>query len=791
MKSPRKGVIKSPYNRGSRLEKSISVLETVTTMVPIAHKKALTQALYTAGTIATFLIFGIISYYTYDVLKVFIKPLLWALLCGSFLFPVKYRLHKYTELHLKRFQEENKSMITEVICSPFYALFSYSELIGSNFINHYQMILFSFSILAVVKILYHFELISNFFGVLFFCSTYFYTAIYYLNYILSQQTIIFTITLGLIILLIVTRSVALKQPIAISIWCCLLSSVFYVIPGFKVFIVCVISLLFLLGIYPSKPKKPNARPSNTSDYAAINPFQELIYYISSKNKYFKVLCFLFVFTIVLQDISYVLLILIPLFIFGLKKVVYHEYTSNCMNLITNYVFDKSFTTLKNKLFLALDEFKSNFIPPFMIWFVLKIKNGDRRLNKLVIASLPSISSAIIILMLFTLTVFCFMVLLVKIQHEGVYAVQLTSEVIDKSVSLHPELKNLLPTDPAIPQAVSSFVGTGFTQVREYLSSSLETADEKLKKEILDVWDKMYFEYNQYFVTNKSKYSFQEHYTKTDSEETFQGFLKKLYDFKEIKKWMKENISYLLSLTNSSVSVIQSNVILFSSLFLTALNTLFQGGYYVINFFLYLLIFVTTLFYLLSTSVDQYIPLKIVSGIVNPVIKDFEIGNTIQNAVNGVFGASIKMFCFYGLFTWVNHSLFGSGIVYIPSILAATFSVMPIIKVYWFCIPSLLELWLLKGSFIRGVGLLAFQVLPTLVVDTSIYGEIETSCHPYLTALAVAGGVYSYGLEGAIFGPLILCFLLVVSDLYSQVMKSCITTEGDESDHGIDEDTFEN
>ena len=785
MNTPRKKHMRSPY-AGSRLEKSISVLETVTTMVPIAHKKALTQALYTTGTIATFLIFAVTSYYTYDVLKVFIKPLLWALLCGSVLFPLKHKLHQYTEKKLKDFQEENKLMVLEVILLPYYMFSWVSELIGSSFTNHFKMILMSFILCGGVKLLLYFELISNFFSLVWSCSELFLMCLNFIDNIVGKQSYILTITVGLIIALAITKSTYLKQPMVISVWGCVLSFVFNAYPGLKVPTICVTLALFFLGIFPSKPKNLNATPDHTSDFAAINPFQWVINYVSSKNKYFKVLSFLYVFITVIQDSTYYLLFILPPFLwYCFKIVLLHETTLYYINSGLNKAFGMSSTTLKDKLCTALDYFKSNFVPPFAVWFYLKIKNGDRRLNKVVVTSLPSISSAVIILMLFVITVFSFMFLFVKIQHEGVYAVQTTTKVIEKSVSWHPELENLLPSDPVIPEAVSSFVGTGFTKVREYISSALnKTGDEKLKREVLNVWDKLYFEYNQYFVTSKSRNFFDERYTKTGSKETIESLLQKLYDIKEIKKWILENFSYLLSIANSSVSVAQKNVKLITSLLLAALNTLFQGGYYVVNFFVYFLVFVTTLFYLLSTSDDQYVLSKIASSILNPVIQTFEISSFLQKSINGVFSASIKMFCFYGLFTWVNHSLFGSGIIYIPSILAATFSVVPLIKVYWFCVPSFLELWLLKGSLARGAGLLAFQVLPTLVVDASIYSEIENSCHPYLTVLAVAGGVYSYGLEGAIFGPLILCFLLVVSDLYTQVMQSCI------ADSDANEDAFE-
>ena len=44
-------------------------------------------------------------------------------------------------------------------------------------------------------------------------------------------------------------------------------------------------------------------------------------------------------------------------------------------------------------------------------------------------------------------------------------------------------------------------------------------------------------------------------------------------------------------------------------------------------------------------------------------------------------------------------------------------------------------------------------------------------HPYLTGLAIVGGLYYMGLEGALIGPVLLCLLLVGYELVRNLVDS--------------------
>jgi predicted PurR-regulated permease PerM len=105
-----------------------------------------------------------------------------------------------------------------------------------------------------------------------------------------------------------------------------------------------------------------------------------------------------------------------------------------------------------------------------------------------------------------------------------------------------------------------------------------------------------------------------------------------------------------------------------------------GGSALINLFLNSLIFLTALFYLLSSSKSDYKPIEFFRTTI-PNSNRFLV--SVEDSIASVFTASLKMALFYGLWTFLIHSLFRINIVFVPSLLAAFFGAVPVLMPYWY------------------------------------------------------------------------------------------------------------
>lgn len=196
-----------------------------------------------------------------------------------------------------------------------------------------------------------------------------------------------------------------------------------------------------------------------------------------------------------------------------------------------------------------------------------------------------------------------------------------------------------------------------------------------------------------------------------------------FDFhpNDIYNLVKNNISVLRTILDS----IWKNTTLLLALVSTVISFIFTGGFALFNFVVSFFVFVTLLFYLLSNS-DRpiYRPTEWLNNTL--AVADKGLGKAVHDAVTSVFVVSLKIAAFYGLYTYVLHTIIGSNLVFLPAVIASLCAI--ILKSYWAALPGCLDLWLVQRRPISALILLAAQMAPVYVVDTAIYSELKGGGH---------------------------------------------------------------
>ncbi|KNC51016.1 uncharacterized protein AMSG_06992 [Thecamonas trahens ATCC 50062] len=174
----------------------------------------------------------------------------------------------------------------------------------------------------------------------------------------------------------------------------------------------------------------------------------------------------------------------------------------------------------------------------------------------------------------------------------------------------------------------------------------------------------------------------------------------------------------------------------------------------------LVIFFSALGYFLVS--DTFRPLDILTSFLPTAQLQAKLRKDVEDTLNQVFLASILLAWYHFLLVWATFEFVGADLVYIPALLSASMAVIPKFPSFLFVVPFAVEMWLVQDKpYAALFGMFLPHLLAWWFVDTAIQASIKRS-HPYLTGLAMVGGLSQFGLQGAIFGPLLVSMLMIAT-----------------------------
>ncbi|KAG9510774.1 Transmembrane protein 245, partial [Fragariocoptes setiger] len=439
-----------------------------------------------------------------------------------------------------------------------------------------------------------------------------------------------------------------------------------------------------------------------------------------------------------------------------------------------------------KLIIWLEERQDTIIHPGLRHLYRYLVAGDRIIINMMQGYVDGVCVCMVMVVIFVMLCSICLYLSFQIYTESVFLLEHISQLVNSTMVNNPDLKQLFPDGlTVINSLLDGAVNNTYRHGREWIKTSTrqlldnaamenfnKTQSKLIEKQVVEFWDRAYVLFASGRV-NGSLFDTQSHNNSVpyDWNRLFDAF--STLNFSLCMKIVKQNLDTLMNITDSILLVVRSNINLVLQFGTAALSIVLVGGNALVNFFINLIIFTTALFYLLCASHEHYKPYELISNVMPTSSSNIALArirgqtdsrppSTITDSINAVFVASFKMMAFHGLFTWLLHRVFDfHNVVYIPSVISAIFGAVPFLSPYWASMPAVIDLWLC-GQRVQSILMFLLSITVSSFVTTAFYSEIKGVGHPYLTGLALAGGVFVFGIEGVLLGPILLVLIRLLS-----------------------------